>query len=78
MIYTEFSFPNDSHIIWSLMIVTYPFISGVMAGAFSIAALYFVFGMESLKPVSRFSLLVSFSFLVCATLPLLNHLGHPE
>ncbi|MDH5476708.1 MAG: polysulfide reductase NrfD [Nitrospinota bacterium] len=78
MIYTEFSFPNDSHIIWSLMIVTYPYISGIMAGAFGISALYFVFGIESLKPVSRFSLLVSFSFLLCATLPLLNHLGHPE
>jgi len=78
MIYTEFSFPNDSHIIWSLMIVTYPYISGIMAGAFSIAALYYGFGMSSLRPVSRFSLLVSFSFLSCATLPLLNHLGHPE
>lgn len=78
MTYSEFLFPNDLHIVWSLMIVTYPYITGLVAGAFIASSLYHLFGREELAPVSRFSLLVSLSFLVCATLPLLFHLGHPE
>ncbi|MBI4829649.1 MAG: polysulfide reductase NrfD [Nitrospinae bacterium] len=78
MIYTEFSFPNDMHIYWSLMIVTYPFITGLIAGAFVASALYHVFGRDELAPVNRLALLTSLAFMLCATLPLLNHLGHPE
>ena len=78
MTFSEFSFPNDVHIIWSLMIVTYPFITGLVAGAFMVSALYYVFDRKELAPIHRFALLVSFSFMVCATLPLMFHLGHPE
>lgn len=78
MTYSEFLFPNDLHIVWSLMIVTYPFITGIIAGAFIASALFHVFGRNELEPVSRFALLLSLSFMLCATLPLLNHLGHPE
>ena len=78
MTYSEFSFPNDMHIYWSLMIVTYPFITGLIAGAFMASALHHVFKIEALRPVSRFALLVSLSFMLCATFPLLFHLGHPE
>ncbi len=78
MTYSEFLFPNDLHIVWSLMIVTYPYITGLVAGAFIASSLHHLFGREELAPVSRFSLLVSLSFLLCATLPLLVHLGHPE
>lgn len=74
----EYLFPNDLHIHWSLMIVLYPYITGLVAGAFVVSSLYHVFGMEELKPVGRFALLTSFAFLCFATLPLLNHLGHPE
>lgn len=78
MTYSEFSYPNDMHIVWSLMIVTYPFITGLVAGAFVASALYHVFGRNELEPVNRFALLVSLAFMICATFPLLNHLGHPE
>ncbi len=78
MTYSEYLYPNDIHIFWSLMIVTYPFITGLVAGAFIASALYHVFGREEMKPVSRFALLVSLSFMLCVTLPLLVHLGHPE
>lgn len=73
-----FSFPNDIHIIWSLMIVLYPYLTGIVAGAFVISALYHLFGRKELEPIARLSLATSFAFLVFATLPLLNHLGHPE
>ncbi len=73
-----YAFPNDLHIHWSLMIVLYPYITGIVAGAFIVSSLYHVFRVEALKPIARFSLVFALAFLACATLPLLNHLGHPE
>lgn len=75
---TNFVFPNDLHVHWSMMIVLYPYITGLVDGAFIIAALYYLFGVKSLKPVARFSLLFALAFLFCATFPLLLHLGRPE
>jgi Ni/Fe-hydrogenase subunit HybB-like protein len=75
---TNFVFPNDLHVHWSMMIVLYPYITGLVDGAFIIAALYYLFDIKSLKPVARFSLLFALAFLCCATLPLLLHLGRPE
>ena len=74
----QYPFPNDLHIHWSLMIVMYPYITGLVAGAFIVSSFYHVFQKQEYKPIGRFSLLASLAFLVCATLPLLNHLGHPE
>ena len=73
-----FAFPNDVHVHWGLMIVLYPYITGIVAGAFIVSSLYHVFNVQALKPIARFSLLFALAFLSCATLPLLNHLGHPE
>jgi predicted membrane protein len=73
-----YAFPNDFHVHWSLMIVLYPYITGIVAGAFIVSSLYHVFHVKALKPIARFSLLFALAFLACATLPLLNHLGHPE
>jgi Ni/Fe-hydrogenase subunit HybB-like protein len=70
-------FPNDLHIHWSLMIVLYPYITGLVAGAFVVSSLYHVFGIRQLKPVASFALMASLAFLIVATWPLLNHLGHP-
>jgi len=75
---TGFLFPNDVHIHWSLMIVMYPYITGLVAGAFIVSSLYHVFGNEELRPVGRFALATALCFLAVAGLPLLNHLGHPE
>ncbi len=75
---TNFVFPNDVHVHWSLMIVLYPYITGIVAGAFIVSSLYHVFGVKELKPISRFSLIFALAFLLCATWPLLLHLGHPE
>ncbi len=75
---SNFVFPNDLHVHWSMMIVLYPYITGLVDGAFIIAALYYLFGVKSLKPVARFSLLFALAFLCIATLPLLLHLGRPE
>lgn len=74
----NFLFPNDLHVHWSLMIVMYPYITGLVAGAFIVSSLYHVFEKEEFKPVARLALLTSLAFLLVATTPLLLHLGHPE
>ncbi|MBM4343232.1 MAG: polysulfide reductase NrfD [Deltaproteobacteria bacterium] len=75
----EFMFPNDhGSIAWTLMIVLYPYITGLVAGAFVVAALYHVFGKKELAPVARFALAASFSFCAFATMPLLLHLHQPQ
>ncbi len=78
MLLSNFVLPNDLHVHWSMMIVLYPYITGLVDGAFIIAALYYLFDIKSLKPVARFSLLFALAFLCCATIPLLLHLGRPE
>ncbi len=75
---SNYIFPNDLHVHWSLMIVLYPYITGLVAGAFIVSSLYHVFHIKALKPVAQFSLLFALAFLICATWPLMNHLGHPE
>jgi Ni/Fe-hydrogenase subunit HybB-like protein len=74
----NFVFPNDLHVHWSMMIALYPYITGIVAGAFIVSSLYHVFNVKALKPISRFSLLFALAFLAFATLPLLLHLGRPE
>jgi len=73
-----FVFPNEMHVTWSVMIVLYPYITGLVAGAFIVSSLYHVFGFKQLAPIARFSLVSAFVFLLFAPLPLLNHLGRPE
>jgi Ni/Fe-hydrogenase subunit HybB-like protein len=74
----SFVFPNELHVTWTVMIVLYPYITGMVAGAFIVSSFYHVFGMEKLKPIARFALVSSLAFLCFATVPLLNHLGRPD
>ncbi|MDD3324077.1 MAG: polysulfide reductase NrfD [Sulfurospirillaceae bacterium] len=74
----SYVFPNDQHVHWNLMIVIYPYITGVVAGAFIVSALAHVFNVKELKPVAKFALIFALSWLLFVTAPLLNHLGHPE
>jgi len=75
---TGFMYPNEYELHWGLLIVVYPYLTGLVAGAFILASLERVFRFKSLQPVYRLSLLVALSFLFVAPLPLLSHLGHPE
>src|SRR6516225_7034500 len=75
-----FVYPNEAtpEPLWSVLIVIYPYITGLVAGAFIMASLVRVFNVKALEPIYRLSLLTAMSFMLCATLPLLFHLGHPE
>ena len=73
----NFVFPNEAHVHWSLMIVIYPFITGLVAGAFVVSSLYHVFRVKEFEHVARFALVASFCFGLFAAVPLLFHLGQP-
>src|SRR5437588_6023150 len=71
-------YPNEIELQWSVLIVLYPFLTGLVAGAFILASLDRVFQVEAVKPTYRLALLPALSFLLVAPLPLQLHLGHPE
>jgi len=71
-------YPNEVELQWSVLIVLYPFITGLVAGAFILASLERVFRVDAVKPTYRLALLTALSFLLVAPLPLQLHLGHPE
>ena len=73
-----FVYPNEGMIEWDLLIVIYPYITGLVAGAFIVSSLYHVFGLTKLRPVARFSLITALAFLIVTPMPLLIHLGRPE
>ncbi|HKZ51598.1 MAG TPA: NrfD/PsrC family molybdoenzyme membrane anchor subunit [Dehalococcoidia bacterium] len=72
-----FAYPNEG-VHWSILIVVYPYITGLVAGAFIVSSFYHVFGIQTFKPLARFSLVTALAFLLVAPLPLQAHLGRPE
>ena len=72
-----FVLPNE-YIYWSIQIVMYPFMTGLVAGAFVLSSLYHVFGIKQLKNMARFSLVFSFALLPVAMMPLMLHLQQPQ
>ena len=75
---TGFIYPNEIEIHWSILIVVYPYITGLVAGAFILASLVKVFNVKEVQPTYRLALLTALAFLLVAPMPLLLHLGRPE
>jgi Ni/Fe-hydrogenase subunit HybB-like protein len=73
-----FMYPNEVELQWSVLIVLYPFLTGLVAGAFILASMERVFRVEAVKPTYRLALLTALAFLIVAPMPLQLHLGHPE
>jgi Ni/Fe-hydrogenase subunit HybB-like protein len=73
-----FIYPNEIELHWGLLVVLYPYITGLVAGAFILASLEKVFKVKEVEPTYRLAMLTAFAFLLVAPLPLLAHLGHPE
>src|SRR5450759_119715 len=71
-------YPNDIEVHWSILIVVYPYLTGLVAGAFILASLVKVFNVKELQPTYKLALLTALAFLLISPLPLLLHLGHPE
>src|SRR5690348_15344636 len=75
---TAFIYSNEIELQWSILIVLYPYITGLVAGAFILASLERVFKVVAVRPTYRLALLTALAFLLVAPLPLQMHLGHPE
>jgi Ni/Fe-hydrogenase subunit HybB-like protein len=75
---TGYIYPNEIELHWGILVVIYPYVTGLVAGAFILASLVKVFNVKELQPTYRMSLLTALAFLLVAPLPLLAHLGHPE
>jgi len=71
-----FVLPNE-YVYWSIQIVMYPYMTGLVAGAFVLSSLYHVFDVEKLKNIARYALVFSFALLPVAMLPLMLHLQQP-
>jgi Ni/Fe-hydrogenase subunit HybB-like protein len=72
-----FIYPNEFELHWGLLVVLYPYLTGLVAGAFILASLERVFNVKEVQPTYRLALLTALAFLLVAPLPLLAHLGHP-
>jgi predicted membrane protein len=78
MPFTGYVYPNETVLAWSVLVVVYPYLTGLVAGAFTVSSLYQVFGMQRFKPVAHLALLTSLCCMLVVPTPLLLHLGHPE
>ena len=59
-----FMYPNEVELQWSVLIALYPFITGLVAGAFILASLERVFNVHVVKPTYRLALLTALAFLI--------------
>ncbi len=75
---TGYIFPNEIELHWGLLVVIYPYLTGLVAGAFILASLVKVFNVKEVQPTYRLSLLTALAFLIVAPLPLIAHLSRPE
>jgi len=75
--YIGYVYPNETDFAWSQLIVIYPYITGLVAGAFVVSAMHHVFNIKMFAPISRFALLTALCFMLFAPTPLLFHLGQP-
>ena len=75
--YIGWVYPNETVVEWSILIAVYPYLTGLVAGAFTVSSLYQVFGFQRLKPVAHLALLTSLCMMLFVPVPLLLHLGQP-
>jgi predicted membrane protein len=64
-------------VYWGILIVTYPFISGLVAGSFVVASLSHVFRQRRLDRLAPLALIVSFALLLAAPVTVLSDARQP-
>jgi predicted membrane protein len=69
--------PGES-VYWGLLVVLYPYLTGIVAGSFVVSTLVHVFGKKKYEPVIGIAMVISLTFLLVSPLPLVFELGHPE
>ena len=56
------------HVYWGLPLVMYPYLSGLVAGAFVVGSLSNVFGLKQFEPLTRLAAIMTLVFLIGAPL----------
>jgi len=67
---TGYTFPNDLYFTWTVIIAWCPYLISLGIGIHLVSSLSYIFRLESLQPVIRFALVLSFALLSIATFPL--------
>ena len=66
---TGYIYPNEIELQWGLLVVIYPYVTGLVAGAFILASLEKVFNVKEVQPTYRLAMLTALAFLIVAPLP---------
>lgn len=76
----QFIYPNElaQPAIWGVLITIYPYITGLVAGSFIISSLAYAFGNTRYKKAGGIAVLLAFTFLLIAPLPLIADLKQPD
>ncbi|GBC69582.1 hypothetical protein HRbin01_01284 [archaeon HR01] len=76
----QFIYPNElaQPVIWGVLIAVYPYITGLVAGSFIISSLAYAFGNTRYKKAGGIAVLLAFTFLLIASLPLIADLKQPD
>ena len=74
-----FIYPNEVETQWAILIVVYPYITGIVAGASSSPRSSRCSSCAvEVQRIYRLALLTALAFMLVAGMPLQLHLGHPE
>src|SRR3974377_1580041 len=71
-------YPNETVFPWGVLIVAYPYLTGLVAGGLPGFSPPLVFLRRALRAVAHFARLTSLCCMIFVPTPLLLHLGHPE
>lgn len=72
-----FIYPNE-RVLWGLMIVLYPYFTGLHTGPLLTSAVYYTFEVKKVKPLAKLALVMATAFVIISVFPLILHLGRPE
>ncbi len=65
------------NVYWGIVIVTYPYISGLVAGSFVVGSLSHLFGQKTFARLSPIAVLVTFALLLAAPMTVLSDSRQP-
>jgi len=66
------------HVYWGILIVVYPYLSGLVAGSFIVGSLSKVFGAKQFEPMAKLAAVVTLAFLLIAALAPLADARQPH
>lgn len=66
------------HVYWGILIVIYPYLSGLVAGSFIVGSLSKVFGAKKFEPMAKLAAIVTLAFLLIAALAPLADARQPS